>query len=413
MTQSLNQATLVSPNMSDNSPSALLSQFDRASAIAAAIVISFVGNAVVLGMPMLVGALADDLGFNEQQVGWLASADLGGMFLASLFTSMVITRVNRRLLAAAGLIIALLANLLSSQFHDFDTLFTARVIAGIGGGICYSLGVGCLAGTHHTARNFSILMFALVAINALELYCFPMLTDTWGVNGIYYAFAAAFMLCFLAVPQLPAYAEQKPAVAETESGKTIALPGYLPKLCLLAVSSFYITIGSFWAYIERAGVDAGLSDDFIANTLTIGTLFTLLGCFVATWLSNRAGQSKPLLAALLTMAGALTLLALGINPLVFIIGNFMFNVMWLFTDIYQLGTISNVDHSGRYAALIPGAQGLAQTAAPTIAGFLLANNMGYGAVMMLGAAGSIGAFMIYSFVYRRLRALAPEIADAS
>jgi len=389
-----------------------LSAFDTPMAIAAAIIISFVGNAVVIGMPMLVGALADNLDFSEQQLGWLASADLGGMFLASIMTSMVITRVNRRHLALAGIAIAIVANLLSAQFHDFNTLFYTRVVAGIGGGICYSLGVGCLAGTHHTARNFSILMFALVAINAIELYTFPILSDAWGINGIYYTFCLAFSLCLLAVPKLPSFKEESNSVsAEASPSSSIKIPSYLPKLCLAAVCSFYITIGSFWAYIERAGVDAGLSDEFITNTLTAGTLFTLLGCVVATWLSRRAGQSKPLLAALTCMAGALSLLAMGINPIVFIIGNFAFNLMWLFVDIFQLGTISNLDPSGRYAALIPGAQGLAQTAAPSIAGYMLAQNAGYGSVMMLGAAGSVGAFIIYCVVYAKLKKIAPDVAD--
>ena len=412
MTDSYSQALPYAP------PKESLSAFDTPIAIAAAIIISFVGNAVVMGMPMLVGALADNLNFSEQRVGWLASADLGGMFLASILTAVLINRVNRRQLAVAGIVIALLANYLSSQFHDFNALFYTRVIAGFGGGICYSLGVGCLAGTHHTARNFSILMFTLVAINAIELYTFPILSDTWGINGIYYSFCAAFALCLLAVPKLPAFSDSQNATStnttpeNTPHHSATPIPSSLPKLCLLAVCSFYITIGSFWAYIERAGVDAGLSDTFITNTLTIGTIFTLLGCIVATWLSKRAGQSKPLLGALICMAGALTLLAMGIKPIIFIIGNFAFNIMWLFVDIFQLGTISNLDHTGRYAALIPGAQGLAQTAAPTLAGFLLAQNAGYGAVMLLGAAGSIGAFIIYCVVYKKLKQIAPNLADA-
>jgi len=407
MTSSIEQA------LPHTDPLIKLSAFDTPMAIAAAIIISFVGNAVVIGMPMLVGALADNLDFSEQQLGWLASADLGGMFLASILTSMVITRVNRRHLAMMGIFIAIIANLLSAQFHDFNTLFYTRVIAGIGGGICYSLGVGCLAGTHHTARNFSLLMFALVAINAIELYTFPILSDAWGINGIYYMFCLAFSLCLFAIPKLPSFKEKSNSVTtETSSDSTIKIPSYLPKLCLAAVCSFYITIGSFWAYIERAGVDAGLSDEFITNTLTISTLFTLLGCVVATWLSRRAGQSKPLLAALICMTGALSLLAMGINPLVFIIGNFAFNLMWLFVDIFQLGTISKLDPSGRYAALIPGAQGLAQTAAPTIAGYMLAQNAGYESVMILGAAGSAGAFIIYCVVYAKLKKIAPNVADS-
>jgi len=407
MTSSIEQA------LPHTDPLIKLSAFDTPMAIAAAIIISFVGNAVVIGMPMLVGALADNLDFSEQQLGWLASADLGGMFLASILASMVITRVNRRHLAMMGIVIAIIANLLSAQFHDFNTLFYTRVIAGIGGGICYSLGVGCLAGTHHTARNFSLLMFALVAINAIELYTFPILSDAWGINGIYYMFCLAFSLCLFAIPKLPSFKEKSNSVTtETSSDSTIKIPSYLPKLCLAAVCSFYITIGSFWAYIERAGVDAGLSDEFITNTLTISTLFTLLGCVVATWLSRRAGQSKPLLAALICMTGALSLLAMGINPLVFIIGNFAFNLMWLFVDIFQLGTISKLDPSGRYAALIPGAQGLAQTAAPTIAGYMLAQNAGYESVMILGAAGSAGAFIIYCVVYAKLKKIAPNVADS-
>jgi len=398
-----------------DSPS--LTAFDSKVAIFAAIVISFVGNAVVLGMPIMVGALADSRGFSEQQVGWLASADLGGMFLASIFTSTVITRFNRRYLAFAGISIAVLANYASTQFHDFDPLFLARVAAGIGGGICYSTGVANIAGTHHTARNFSILMFGLVAINAIELYTFPWLADVWGVNGIFLAFCCSFMACFLVLPLLPCYAEEPPATERNKtsnpSSSSHALPHFLPKLCLLAVSCFYITIGSFWAFIERAGVDAGLNDSFISNTLTVGTVFTLLGCIAATWLSNRAGQSKPLLAALLIMCGALLMLSTGINPLVFALGTFTFNIMWLFTDIYQLGTISNIDHSGRYAALVPGAQGLAQTVAPAVAGFMLSRDLGYGAVMVLGASGSLAAFLIYSVVYAQLKQLAPDVADAS
>lgn len=387
---------------------------DSVWAITAAIVISFVGNAVILGMPVLVGAMSDKLGFDEQQVGLMASADLGGMFLASMLTATLITRLNRQHLALAGIVIAILANLLSTQFHGFSELFIIRIVAGFGGGICYSLGVGCLAGTHHTARNFSILLFTLVAINAIELYTFPMLADMWGMNGIYYAFCSAFVFCLAVIPFLPKFSEESAGdVVSGPQHQHIHLPGSLPKLCLLAVGCFYITIGAFYAYIERAGVDAGLSDGFINNTLTLGTLFALLGCAVATWMSNRFGQSKPLFVALLCMVGAMVLLASDINNVNYVIGYFAFNMTWLFTDIYQLGTISNIDHSGRYAAMIPGVQGLAQTIAPITAGFILAQGMGYGAVMFLCGVGSLAAFFVYTVVYMRLKQLAPDIADAS
>ncbi|MDO0944668.1 MFS transporter [Chromohalobacter israelensis] len=387
---------------------------DHPLAIAAAVAISFVGNAVVMGMPLMVGAWADFLHFDEQQVGWLASADLGGMFLASVATAALVSRLNRRHLALFGILVAIAGNYLSTHYHDYEALLAMRVLAGFGGGICYSTGIACLAITTRTGRNFSIMMFGLVAINAIELYTIPHLTGAWGIDGIFLAFCVAFALCLAVLPALypytPAGAEK--AVGEREADTAPRLPRLLPWCCLLAVSCFYITIGSFWAFIERAGVDAGLADAFIANVLTLGNVFTLAGCVAAVWLSRRAGQSRVLMAALVGMAGILTLLAVEISATTFVIGTFGFCIAWLFTDIFQLGTLSHIDASGRYAALVPAAQGLAQTAAPAIAGFLLARELGYGAVMLLGAAGSLAALCLYAFVYARLRRLVPEMADA-
>ncbi|ABE58546.1 hypothetical protein [Chromohalobacter israelensis] len=88
---------------------------DHPLAIAAAVAISFVGNAVVMGMPLMVGAWADFLHFDEQQVGWLASADLGGMFLASLATAALVSRLNRRHLALFGILVAIAGFLLARE----------------------------------------------------------------------------------------------------------------------------------------------------------------------------------------------------------------------------------------------------------------------------------------------------------
>lgn len=387
---------------------------DSPQAIIAAVAISFCGNAVVMGMPLMVGALADYLHFNEQQVGLLASADLGGMFLASLFTAAVVSRLNRRHLALFGILVAIVGNYLSTLYHAYEPLLAMRVLAGFGGGICYSTGIACLAITHKTGRNFSIMMFGLVAINAIELYTIPFLTDAWGIDGIFLAFCVAFTVCLTAIPYLYPHTPDngKPASSDSGSTATPRLPKTLPLCCLLAVSCFYITVGSFWAFIERAGVDAGLGDAFISNVLTLGNIFTLAGCIAAVWLSHRAGQSRVLMTALVSMACVLMLLAVEISAMTFVIGTFGFCIAWLFTDIFQLGTLSHIDSSGRYAALVPGAQGLAQTAAPSIAGFLLAHELGYGAVMLLGSAGSLAALCLYALVYARLRRLDPSLADA-
>jgi predicted MFS family arabinose efflux permease len=390
--------------------------FDQPKAILAAVIISIVGNAVFIGMPMLVGSLADTLGFDEQQLGWLASADLMGIFVASIAASLLVNRVNRQLLVYVGISVAILANFSSTIFHQFDSLFVIRIIAGLGEGMCYSVGVATLAGTHKTARNFSILLFVLVAVNAIELYTFPSISDKWGVDGIFLFFCGAFILTYFFVRWLPR-SNKEASVQETDSSIYLAnktvIPAWIPWLCLAAVACVYINVGAFWAFIERLGVDASLSDDFISNTLALGTLFTLSGCAIATWMGNKYGQSKPLIAAFALMTAILFLLAFKVTPVSYVVAATVFNFCWLFIDVFQLGTIGNIDHSGKYAALVPGAQGFTQSISPAVAGYILSEGYGYAGVMMLCAVGTISAMVIYTIVYAQLKKIAPDIADAN
>ena len=81
-----------------------INEFDNPTAIFAAIILGFAGTGVAMGLPLLVGSMADSLGFNEQQLGWLASSDMGGLFIGSVLTSFFVVKFNRRHLAALGLI---------------------------------------------------------------------------------------------------------------------------------------------------------------------------------------------------------------------------------------------------------------------------------------------------------------------
>jgi len=406
----------ISSGLANQNSEKLNSIFDQPKAILAAVIISIVGNAVFIGMPMLVGSLADTLGFNDQQLGWLASADLMGIFVASIAASLLVNRVNRQILVYVGITVAILANYSSSIFHDFNSLFIIRIIAGLGEGMCYSIGVATIAGTHKTARNFSILLFVLVAVNAVELYTFPAISDKWGVDGIFIFFCAAFVITYFFVPWLPSSnkeASNQEIVTEAKQGHKTTIPVWIPWLCLAAVACVYINVGAFWAFIERLGADANLSDDFISNTLALGTLFTLSGCAIATWMGNKYGQSKPLIAAFALMTAILFLLAFKVTPVSYVIAATVFNFCWLFIDVFQLGTIGNIDHSGKYAALVPGAQGFTQSISPAVAGYILSQGYGYAGVMMLCALGTISAMIIYTIVYAKLKQIAPDIADAN
>ena len=176
-----------------------INEFDNPTAIFAAIILGFAGTGVAMGLPLLVGSMADSLGFNEQQLGWLASSDMGGLFIGSVLTSFFVVKLNRRHLAGLGLILVILGNYLSTQNADLLPLMMSRLGAGIGAGICYSTCTASLAGSHNAARTFSILLFVLVVMNAFIFYIFPIIDGRYGVNGLFIFYMLE------AIPLLPRF----------------------------------------------------------------------------------------------------------------------------------------------------------------------------------------------------------------
>lgn len=104
----------------------------------------------------------------------------------------------------------------------------------------------------------------------------------------------------------------------------------------------------------------------------------MLGCLFATVISNKYGLARPLLITLVLQVVIVVMLAGGINDTNIMISMLSFNFLWIFVDVYQMATIANVDHSGRFASLIPGAQGLGQILGPNIAASILAFGYDYG-----------------------------------
>jgi predicted MFS family arabinose efflux permease len=92
---------------------------------------------------------------------------------------------------------------------------------------------------------------------------------------------------------------------------------------------------------------------------------------------------------------------------------FAFNFCWIFVDIYQAATISNVDRSGRYVALLPAAQGIGNGIGPALAATVLSYGFGYNGVFIMCASASIMAMLVYLYMYLRLRRTIPALADAS
>ena len=391
--------------------------FDDWRSISIAIYMALVGYTVMVAIPVISTAWVELLGFTEVQVGRVAGADLGGMSLGAVLVSPLVARVNRRYLVLGAAVIAMVANALCIVMVSYEETLWLRFVAGIGSGAYTGIAIATLAGTSKPARAFNILLFSFAFSQGGELWLLPKLE----MNQIYIFFIGTYVVGLLFLRWLPQRPVEKALDVEVDLEENsgahhlahMQVPASVPWLVLGAVLFTYINIGAYWTYIELASADSNADPDWVGQMLVYTSVFSVIGCACATLISNRFGLARPLLVTLVGQAVIVVMLAGGINNINVMISMFAFNFCWIFVDVYQSATIANVDHSGRFAALMPGAQGLGQIIGPNIAASILALGMGYGSIFIMCACASLAAFGIYLFMYLRLRKIIPALADAS
>ena len=390
--------------------------FDDWRSLTIGIYMALVGYAVMVGLPVISTSWVNNLGFDEQQVGYVASADLFGLAIGAVIAYFVVARFDRRFLAVAAAAVAIAANLLCIYYQSYEVTLGLRLTAGIGAGVYTGIAVATIGGHSRPAFAFGMELFAFAFSQAAELKFLPYLS----IEGMYFAFAVTFMVGLLFIGWLPrrpsdAALDVEVDVEESDGDHHVEhrhVPGYVPWLVLTAVVFTYINIGGYWAYIELATADSAASPDWVADMLVYTSFFSIIGCLFAVLLSNRYGLARPLLVTLIFQASIVLMLVFGITNTTVAFSMFAFNFCWIFVDIYQSATIANVDRSGRYVALLPAAQGLGNGLGPAMAATTLSWGLGYNGIFIMCASASIVAMLVYLYMYLMLRRQIPELADA-
>lgn len=398
-----------------------INPFDGWRSIGVSLFMTLVGFGVLVGVPVISTAWVNLLGFTEVQVGRVVSMDLGGLTTGSIIAAIFVEKLNRRFIVAAGIVIAVAANIGCLFWTDYNSVFWLRFVSGLGGGIYTSVAVVTLGSNSRPAWAFSLMMFAFAFSQTLEINMLPRLP----IEGIYIVFIVCFTITipFLGwIPPHPLpeeYFSSKKKAQKEISGKSADTEGNIVRnkllfrsmslLCLSAVLFSYINIGTYWTYIEIASLNSGIDEEWFIPVLTWVSFGSVLGCLVSVKISNIFGLSKPLLFSLVFMAAIVFVLYKDINYINLFISLLFFNFLWIFIDVYQMATLSVLDHSGVFCSLLPASQGLGQVIGPNIAASFLANGMGYQIIFLMCTVAVFFGFACYLILYLTMRRKVPQL----
>lgn len=367
--------------------------FDQRGPFLLSLFMTLVGYSVLVALPAINSAWVDQLGFTEVEVNRVASADLMGLFLGASATATLIRKLSRQTLTYLGISLAIVANALCTQYVDYETTLGLRLIAGLGSGIYTAVAVAGLGACTKPREAFNWMLLAFAISQFLELQLIPHLT----MNGIYLFFIATYVVTIPFVRIIPtadfAPVDRPATQAEPQPRTGLAWIG------IAAIVISYINIGAYWANIELAAEAAGLDGEWAGQVISWSVLLSFVGCFVAMYVLKHFDYEKPILITFLMMMLAVGLLAVNISAAIFVFSVAMFNFLWIFIDVYQMGGVSVADRSGSAAAFIPGAQGLGQTVGPFAASFMLDFGWGFTGVFILCTVSAAVAFSVYALIY--------------
>ena len=378
------------------STSAPVNPFDARGPFLLSLFMTLVGYSVLVALPAINGAWVDQLGFTDVEVNRVASADLLGLFIGAVLTSMLIRTWDRQKLTYLGIALAIIANGLCTRYTDYETTLMLRLVAGLGSGFYTAVAVAGLGAHSRPREAFNWMLLAFAVSQFLELQLIPHLT----MNGIYVFFIATYVVTLPFVRVIP---KTSPPPSPTDAPSDTQKPTLLAWVGIGAIVIAYINIGAYWSNIELAAEAAGIDGDWAAQVIAWCVLLSFVGCFTAMWVLKKFDYDRPLLFTFVLMVMAVGLLAINFTAAIFVFSVAMFNFLWIFIDVYQMGGVSVADRSGSAAAFIPGAQGLGQTVGPFAASVMLDLGWGFDGVFVLCAMASAGALLIYTLIYLRFR----------
>ncbi|MBT8220823.1 MAG: MFS transporter [Bacteroidia bacterium] len=323
-------------------------------------------------LPITVGAVVDSMGLDEKQMSYFASSDLVGYSITSITSVFWIRKYSWKLLAIAFISIAIIGNLSSLNTTSYIVLMFSRVVCGIGEGGLAALAMAGIGASVNPEKNMSIFLFILTAISVVGLFVLPNWTSTYGAVPIFLLFIGLFVFLFILVLALVPKALK---LADTTSDFHYRNLFKEQKVitCLIGFLILYIGVGTFWAFAERQGVLGGLEADFIAYSIAIALLISILGTLIPVWLGLRIGRFIPIVVSILLMSLSGYLVFIVTTEFTFGIGIGLFYIFWSVLLAYMMGILSSVDTKNFGAGMLPSMFALGSALGPFIASFFISS----------------------------------------
>lgn len=311
--------------------------------LTAAVVLGTLGALVIMIVPGFVMLVGAQTGLDDQSLGYIASWDINATAFAIGIATVLITRLNWRRLALAGLLLMVLGTVLTAAGHAYTTIVLARICAGIGEGLAVAVSFAALGSAASPDRAFGIYLVVGLTVSAAVLGVLPVLQGKFGAATVFRGIAGLTLLSSVLVIWLPRGSDQQTAA----SAGSVRVSKHLAATGLIGVFLYFIAQGAVWSYFERIGNASGVEPVVIGEAMAMSSFAGMGGALVAVVLIGWCGRRWLLVASGVISLVSFWMLRGSLSGLQLIIAGVLFNFGWNLAQPLLSGVCSNADSRGR------------------------------------------------------------------
>lgn len=307
--------------------------------------------------PLVLASLRDSFHLSPSVVGTLVAIDAGMCALTAMALGFAASRtqISYRTFGTAGVLLAVVANVLCSMTASLGVIVGLRFIAGIGEGLAMAAGMGALGAFPKPERMIAAVLVVGSFAGSVAIWLAPVLNVVGSAYRMY-AYQGAVTLIvgiwMLVLPKGKVEPNGKPnatAQAASHAGSVklfVALFGSV----LVGISASMV-----WGFATMVGSYTGLSVAMTAMVISVAANFGILGSGAAGILGTRFGRAWPIGIAVVVECSALAILFALPRPGSFAVALCAILLVGMFIRPFLMGIGSLIDPSGGLTGSMSGA----------------------------------------------------------
>ncbi|NIE72883.1 MFS transporter [Pantoea sp. Tr-811] len=300
---------------------------------------------IIIGVqPIFIGLVAERLGLNLSQQGWVLSGEMTGTLLGCLLLPVLGRRFGGRGLYLGAALAALALNLASAALSSLGALVLCRLACGLAAGVLYAGAVSGLGRLPGQDRSYGLSLLIQTAVFALYATCLPQLAEQLGNRGAVATLGFWFVLIALAALAIPHRLHREAPAEVAGSGLGSATLG---RYALLGMLCLQLAIYCIWGFVDQLARERGIGAVDVGWAFGLGILGGLPGGALPSVLGARVSRGP-----MIGLGSVLVLVSIGMLARFTPDANWLclalllMNFGWVLALTYYMGAITTNDPRG-------------------------------------------------------------------